>query len=72
MESENQTVNDKVLLCEPLDQGLQDGQLVPNAGGHDGTSHRGSPGDTDQSSILNRTDQTDSGSPNAPLVCQQL
>ena len=51
MKSEYQTVYDKVLLCEPLDQGLEDGQLVPNAGGHDGTCDRGSPGDTDQSSI---------------------
>ena len=36
MESEYQTVDDKVLLCEPLDQGLEDGQLVLDAGGHGG------------------------------------
>ena len=36
MKSEYQTVDDKVLLGEPLDQGLEDGQLVLDAGGHDG------------------------------------
>ena len=36
MKSEHQTVNGKVLLCEPLDQGLEDGQLVLDARGHDG------------------------------------
>ena len=36
MKSEYQTVYDKVLLGEPLDQGLEDGQLVLDAGGHDG------------------------------------
>ena len=36
MKSEYQTVDDKVLLGEPLDQGLKDGQLVLDAGGHDG------------------------------------
>ena len=36
MKSEYQTVNNKVLLREPLDQGLEDGQLVLDAGGHGG------------------------------------
>ena len=36
MKSEYQTVYDKVLLGEPFDQGLEDGQLVLDAGGHDG------------------------------------
>ena len=34
MKSEYQAVDDKVLLGEPLDQGLEDGQLVLDAGGH--------------------------------------
>ena len=36
MESEYQTIDDHILLGEPLDQGLEDGQLVLNAGGHGG------------------------------------
>ena len=36
MKSEYQAVDDKVLLGEPLDQGLEDGQLVLDAGGHGG------------------------------------
>ena len=36
MESEYQTIDDQILLGEPLDQGLEDGQLVLNAGGHGG------------------------------------
>ena len=39
MESEYQTVDDKVLLCEILDQSLEDGQLVLDAGGHDVPGH---------------------------------
>ena len=39
MESEYQTVDDKVLLCEILDQSLEDGQLVLDAGGHDVPCH---------------------------------
>ena len=39
MKSEYQAVDDKVLLGEPLDQGLEDGQLVLDAGGHGG-GHR--------------------------------
>ena len=36
MKSEYQAVDDKVLLGEPLDQGLEDGQLLLDAGGHGG------------------------------------
>ena len=34
MESEDQAVNDNSFLGEVLDQGSEDGKLVPNHGGH--------------------------------------
>ena len=72
MESEYQTVDDKVLLCEPLDQGLEDGQLIPDAGGHDVPCHEAHLSPCDTSTVIRAlywalgADQTDSGSPGAP------